>query len=158
MKSINLLLVSVACVILSGCSGFARSVAESANEWELDKYINRSYDEVIYENPRIGKLMGRESINDNYIVMKHLGEYGSSSSSMADGIYGKKTTHGRIVYFKVNSQSKVVEDWAFEIVEMGSGSCWFGICEGTDKKVLPIQEMDKLVKTSEGKSFKSWFN
>ena len=50
----------------------------------------------------------------------------------------------------------VITDWATEFYKAGSSTCWVGICGGAKKEQVPVEELDRIVKTSSGQSIQAW--
>ena len=151
MKSFALL---CAALLVSACSSIGHEVASGINNSQLRNTVGKPYQQVMYERPDLGKLIGRESLGNGDQVMKHVGEFGSATSSVA-GVYGKQDQQARVTYFRVDSSGKI-KDWATEFYKAGSATCWVGICSGATKEQVPAEELDRIVKTSAGKSIEAW--
>lgn len=146
---------TIACaLLLSACSSIGQQVASGINNTQLKGMVGKAYTDVIYERPDFGKLVGRERVNEDREIMKHVGDFGSATSDIG-GLYGKKESNARVIYFLVDSNGKVV-DWATEFYRAGTASCWVGICSGTKNEQVPVEELDRIVKTSAGKSVEAW--
>jgi hypothetical protein len=149
------LLVSLsAALLVSACSSIGHEVAFGINNSQLRSTVGKPYQQVMYERPDLGKLIGRESLSNGDQVMKHVGEFGKATSSVA-GVYGKQDQQARVTYFRVDANGKIT-DWATEFYKAGSATCWVGICSGATKDQVPAEEFDRIVKTSSGKSIDSW--
>ncbi len=102
----------------------------------------------MFEQPQFGKLVGRESVPSGGIIMKHVGDFGQETSDYG-GIYGKRVQNARVIYFLVDSNG-VVKDWATEFYRAGTANCWVGICSGDKAEQVPLEELDRIVRTSSG--------
>ena len=151
MKWITL---GVAAIVLVGCSSLGHEVASGVNNSQLRNTLGKPYAQVMYERPDFGKLVGRESLPNGDLVMKHVGDFGSATSNFA-GVYGKQHQQARVIYFRVDKKG-VIQDWATEFYKAGSSTCWVGICSGATKEQVPTEEFDKIVKTSNGQSLDAW--
>lgn len=145
---------ALAALLLAGCSSLGHEVASGINNSQLRNTLGKPYSQVMYERPDFGKLVGRESLPNGDQVMKHVGEFGSATSSVG-GIYGKQHQQARVIYFRVDRKG-VIQDWATEFYKAGSSTCWVGICSGAKKEQVPTEEFDKIVKTSDGQSLDAW--
>jgi hypothetical protein len=146
--------LAIAAIVLAGCSSLGHEVASGVNNSQLRNTLGKPYSQVMYERPDFGKLIGRESLPNGDTVMKHVGEFGSETSNVA-GIYGKQHQQARVIYFRVDKKG-VVKDWATEFYKAGSSTCWVGICGGEKKEQVPTEELDKIVKTSNGEPIQAW--
>lgn len=151
MKSFAL---AVAALLIAGCSSLGHEVASGINNSQLKNTLGKRYTEVMYERPDFGKLVGREHLSNGDQVMKHVGEFGQATSNVG-GIYGKQHQQARVIYFRVDSKG-VVRDWATEFYKAGSATCWVGICSGAKMEQVPTEELDRIVKTSNGEPIQSW--
>lgn len=140
--------------LLSGCSSLGHEVASGVNNKQLANTIGKPYKQVIFEHPDYGKLIGREALRNGDEVMKHVGEFGSATSSVG-GIYGKRDQQARVIYFRIDAKG-VVRDWATEFYKAGTSTCWVGICSGAKKEQVPSEELDRIVRTSSGESIQAW--
>jgi hypothetical protein len=147
-------LVIATTVFLTACGSVAHKVASGVDNAQLKNTVGKPYADVIYQHPYFGKLIGRERLQSGDEIMKHVGEFGKSTSDMV-GLYGKQRQNMRALYFLVDTQG-VIKDWASEFYEAGSASCWVGICGGSTNEQVPLEELDKLVKTSSGGSVAAW--
>jgi hypothetical protein len=150
----KLFLSLCAALLVTACSSFGHEVASGINNSQLRGTVGKPYQQVIYERPDLGKLVGREALANGDQVMKHVGEFGTATNSVA-GVYGKQDQQARVTYFRVDANGKV-KDWATEFYKAGSATCWVGICSGATKEQVPAEELDRIVKTSAGKSIESW--
>ena len=141
-------------VALTACGSIAHEVASGVNNAQLKSTVGKSYAQVVYERPDLGKLVGRETVGSGDQIMKHIGDFGAAQSSYG-GIYGKQKQNARVVYFLVDEGGKV-EDWATEFYQAGTAKCWVGVCGGGTNDQVPFEELDKIVKTSSGDSIESW--
>jgi hypothetical protein len=146
--------LGVAAIVLAGCSSLGHEVASGINNSQLRNTLGKPYTQVMYERPDFGKLVGREALANGDVVMKHVGEFGSSTSNFA-GVYGKQHQQARVIYFRVDKKG-MVRDWATEFYKAGSSTCWVGICSGATKEQVPTEEFDKIVRTSDGQSIDAW--
>ncbi len=108
----------------------------------------------MYAHPDFGKLIGRERLRNGDEIMKHVGDFGTSTSDVS-GIYGKRDQNARVTYFLVDSKG-IIKDWATEFYRAGTSRCWVGVCSGGKDEQIPSEELDKIVKTSSGNSLDSW--
>lgn len=148
------LAIAVSMVFLGACSSIGHKVASGINNNHLKGTVGKPYAEVMYQHPDFGKLIGRERLANGDEIMKHVGDFGTSTSDVG-GLYGKKKQNARVTYFLVDSNGNV-KDWASEFYQAGSANCWVGICAGAKNEQVPYEELDKLVKTSSGTSLESW--
>jgi hypothetical protein len=148
------LILAVAALVLSGCSSLGHEVASGINNSQLKNTLGKRYSDVMYERPDFGKLVGRETLPNGDVVMKHVGDFGSATSNVG-GIYGKQHQQARVIYFRVDKNG-VVRDWATEFYKAGTATCWVGICGGEKKEQVPQEELDRIVKTSSGQSIQAW--
>jgi hypothetical protein len=95
-----------AALVLAGCSSLGHEVASGINNSQLGNTLGKPYNQVMYERPDFGKLVGRESLPNGDVVMKHVGEFGSSTSNFA-GVYGKQHQQARVIYFRVDRKGVV---------------------------------------------------
>jgi hypothetical protein len=151
MKSFAL---AVAALLVVGCSSLGQEVASGINNSQLKNTLGKPYSEVMYERPDFGKLVGRETLPNGDQVMKHVGEFGQSTSNVG-GVYGKQHQQARVIYFRVDRKG-VIRDWATEFYKAGSSTCWVGICSGAKMEQVPSEELDRIVKTSSGQPIQSW--
>jgi hypothetical protein len=151
MKSFTL---AVAALLLAGCSAIGHEVASGINNSHLRSTVGKPYSQVMHERPDFGKLVGRETLANGDQVMKHVGDFGTATSNVG-GVYGKQHQQARVIYFRVDSRG-VVRDWATEFYKAGSSTCWVGICSGQKNEQIPAEELDRIVKTSNGQSIQSW--
>ena len=147
-------IVLVSALLLGACSSVGQKVASGINNSHLNGTVGKPYNEVMYEHPDFGKLIGREKLRNGNEVMKHVGDFGTESSQFG-GLYGKQKQNARVVYFLVDPQGNV-RDWATEFYQAGTAKCWVGICGGAKAEQVPFEELDKIVKTSSGGSIDSW--
>ena len=150
----KLLLSLCAVLLVTACSSIGHEVASGINNNQLRGTVGKPYQQVMYERPDLGKLVGRETLANGDQVMKHVGEFGTATSSVA-GVFGKQDQQARVTYFRVDAGGKIT-DWATEFYKSGSATCWVGICGGATKDQVPAEELDRIVKTSSGKSIESW--
>jgi len=143
-------------VALTACGSIAHEVASGVNNAQLKSTVGKSYAQVVYERPDLGKLVGRETVGSGDQIMKHIGDFGAAQSSYG-GIYGKQEHQARAVYFLVDGKG-VVKDWATELYKAGSSNCWVGICNGQKTEQVPTEELDRIVKTSSGAPLVTWRN
>jgi hypothetical protein len=141
-------------LLISGCSSIGQEVASGINNSQLSNTIGKPYNQVIFERPDFGKLVGRETLRNGDQVMKHVGDFGSATSNVG-GVYGKQHQQARVIYFRVDRKG-VVRDWATEFYKAGSSTCWVGICSGQKNEQIPAEELDRIVKTSNGQTIQSW--
>jgi hypothetical protein len=151
MKSFTL---ALAALVLAGCSSIGHEVASGINNSQLKNTLGKQYSQVIYERPDFGKLVGRETLPNGDTVMKHVGEFGSATNNVG-GIYGTQEQQARVIYFRVDKKG-VVKDWATEFYKAGKSTCWVGICGGEKKEQVPTEELDRIVKTSNGQPLQAW--
>lgn len=151
MKSVTL---AIAALVLAGCSSIGHQVASGINNNHLRSTVGKSYNDVMFERPDFGKLVGRESLPNGDQVMKHVGEFGSATSNVG-GIYGKQHQQARVIYFRVDKKG-AIKDWATEFYKAGSSTCWVGICSGAKMEQVSTEELDRIVRTSEGKPIQAW--
>jgi hypothetical protein len=144
----------VVAMLLSACSSIGHEVASGINNSQLRNTVGKPYQQVMYERPDLGKLIGRESLANGDVVLKHVGEFGTATSNFA-GVYGKQDQQARVTYFRVDG-SGTIKDWATEFYKAGSATCWVGFCNGATKDQVPAEELDRIVKTSAGKSIDAW--
>jgi hypothetical protein len=88
--------LGVAAIVLAGCSSLGHEVASGINNSQLRNTLGKPYTQVMYERPDFGKLVGREALANGDVVMKHVGEFGSSTSNFA-GVYGKQHQQARVI-------------------------------------------------------------
>ena len=150
----KLFLSLCAALLVTACSSIGHEVASGINNNQLRGTVGKPYQQVMYERPDLGKLVGRETLANGDQVMKHVGEFGTATSSVA-GVYGKQDQQARVTYFRVDAGGRIT-DWATEFYKSGSATCWVGICGGATKDQVPAEELDRIVKTSSGKSIESW--
>ena len=150
----KLFLSLCAALLVTACSSIGHEVASGINNNQLRGTVGKPYQQVIYERPDLGQLIGRETLANGDQVMKHVGEFGTATSSVA-GVYGKQDQQARVTYFRVDAGGKIT-DWATEFYKSGSATCWVGICGGATKDQVPAEELDRIVKTSSGKTIESW--
>ena len=148
------LLIVVSSLVLGACSSIGHKVASGINNNHLKGTVGQPYAEVMYQHPDFGKLIGRERLANGDEIMKHVGDFGTSTSEVG-GLYGKKKQNARVTYFLVDSHGNI-KDWATEFYQAGSANCWVSICAGAKNEQVPYEELDKLVKTSAGTSLESW--
>jgi hypothetical protein len=148
------LLIVASTLLLGACSSIGNKVASGINNNHLKGTVGKPYAEVMYQHPDFGKLIGRERLANGDEIMKHVGDFGTSSSDVG-GVYGKKKQNARVIYFLVDARGNI-KDWASEFYQAGSANCWVGICAGAKNEQVPYEELDKLVKTSSGTSLESW--
>jgi hypothetical protein len=148
------LLIVASTLLLGACSSIGNKVASGINNNHLKGTVGKPYAEVMYQHPDFGKLIGRERLSNGDEIMKHVGDFGTSSSEVG-GVYGKKKQNARVIYFLVDARGNI-KDWASEFYQAGSANCWVGICAGAKNEQVPYEELDKLVKTSSGTSLESW--
>lgn len=141
-------------LLLSACGSIGHEVASGINNSQLRGTVGKSYSQVVYERPDFGKLVGRESLPNGDEVMKHVGDFGTSTSSVG-GVYGKQHQQARVIYFRVNKNG-TIDDWATEFYKAGTATCWVGFCSGAKMEQVPVEELDRIVKTSAGQSIQSW--
>jgi hypothetical protein len=141
-------------LLVAGCSSIGQEVASGINNSQLRNTIGKPYNQVIFERPDFGKLVGRETLRNGDQVMKHVGDFGSATSNVG-GVYGKQHQQARVIYFRVDRKG-VVRDWATEFYKAGSSTCWVGICSGQKNEQIPAEELDRIVKTSNGQTIQSW--
>jgi len=134
-------IVLVSALLLGACSSVGQKVASGINNSHLNGTVGKPYNEVMYEHPDFGKLIGREKLGNGYEVMKHVGDFGTESSQFG-GLYGKQKQNARVVYFLVDPQGKV-KDWATEFYQAGTAKCWVGICGGA--KAEQVQDEQDVV-------------
>ena len=146
--------IIVACVSLASCGSIAQEVRSSLSNSQLDKLVGKPYADVVYEHPDFGKLVGREKTSGAFVIMKHVGDFGAESSDVG-GIYGKKILTARVIYFKVD-KGGIVRDWATEFYQSGKQTCWVGFCGGAESKQVPVEEFDRIVRTSKGETIAAW--
>jgi len=151
---VRILAVALSAFILTACSSIAHDVASGINNSQLKTTVGRSYGQVMYEHPDFGKLVGRERVGGGSEIMKHVGDFGTASSSYG-GIYGKQEQQARVVYFLVDAKGNV-KDWATEFYKAGTASCWVGVCSGAKQEQVPSEELDRIVKTSSGSTLAAW--
>jgi hypothetical protein len=147
-------IVIVSALLFAACSSVGQKVASGINNTHLKGTVGKPYAEVIYEHPDFGKLIGREKLDGGDEVMKHVGDFGTESSSFG-GVYGKQKQNARVVYFLVGTNGEI-KDWATEFFQAGTANCWVGVCGGAKNEQVPFEELDRLVKTSSGSSIESW--
>jgi hypothetical protein len=148
------LLIVASTLLLGACSSIGNKVASGINNNHLKGTVGKPYAEVMYQHPDFGKLIGRERLANGDEIMKHVGDFGTSTSDVG-GVYGKKKQNARVIYFLVDARGNI-KDWASEFYQAGSANCWVGICAGAKNEQVPYEELDKLVKTSSGTSLESW--
>ncbi len=148
------ILVTMLVSLLPACSSVAEKVSSGISNRQLNNVLDQTYEKVSYERPDFGKLVAREKLPDGSIVMKHIGDFGEQNSGM-QGMYGKQYKIARVIYFKVDKQG-VIKDWATATYEAGAATCWVGFCGGGEKKQVPIEELDAIVKTSDGSNYSIW--
>jgi hypothetical protein len=149
------LVTSLAVVLtLTGCGSVAHKVSTSITGVQLDKWVGQPYTKVVYERPDFGNMVARERVANGQEVMKHVGPYGTSESS-ALGIWGKQDQNYRVIYFLVDGQG-TVRDWASELYIGGQATCWVGFCGSRTAQQVPVEELDRIVKTSSGQSITNW--
>ena len=146
--------LAIASLLLAGCSSIGQEVASGINNSQLRNTIGKPYSQVVFERPDFGKLVGRETLPNGDQVMKHVGDFGSATSNVG-GVYGKQHQQARVIYFRVD-RGGVVRDWATEFYKAGTSTCWVGICSGQKNEQIPAEELDRIVKTSDGRSIQSW--
>jgi hypothetical protein len=147
-------IVVVSTLLFVACSSVGQKVASGINNTHLKGTVGKPYTEVMYEHPDFGKLIGREKLNSGHEVMKHVGDFGTESSSFG-GVYGKQKQNARVIYFLVDANGEI-KDWATEFYQAGSAKCWVGVCGGAKNEQVPFEELDRIVKTSSGSSIASW--
>jgi hypothetical protein len=150
----KMLTMIMSVILLTACTSMGHKVASGINNSQLKGTVGKSYEQVMYEHPDFGKLIGRERLQGGNEIMKHVGDFGTSTSDMA-GVYGKKEQNARVIYFLVDSQG-TIRDWASEFYRAGKATCWVGICAGAKMEQVPFEELDKIVKTSSGDSLETW--
>lgn len=146
--------IILACVSLASCGSIAQEVRSGLTNAQLNKMVGKPYKDVVYEHPDFGKLVGREKIPVDFVIMKHAGDFGSENSNVG-GIYGKKILTARVIYFKVDKDG-IVRDWATEFYQSGKETCWVGFCGGAESKQVPVEEFDRIVRTSKGETIAAW--
>lgn len=141
-------------LVLTACGAVAQKVSSGISNKQLASSTGQRYEDVLYRHPYYGKLIGREKLGDGNEIMKHVGDFGSAESEMA-GLYGKKRQNARVLYFLVDS-SGVVKDWATAVYEAGTATCWVGFCAGSNSEQVPLEELDRIVRTSSGAELELW--
>jgi hypothetical protein len=141
-------------LLVAGCSSIGQEVASGINNSQLRATIGKPYSQVIFERPDFGKLVGRETLPNGDQVMKHVGDFGTATSNVG-GVYGKQHQQARVIYFRVDGKG-LVRDWATEFYKAGSSTCWIGVCSGQKNEQIPAEELDRIVKTSNGQTIQSW--
>ena len=141
-------------LLLVSCGSMGHQVASGINNSQLKGTVGKSYEQVMYEHPDFGKLIGRESLPSGDVIMKHVGDFGQETSDFG-GIYGKRVQNARVVYFLVDSKG-AIKDWATEFYRAGSANCWVGICSGAKAEQVPFEELDRMVRTSSGQTLDAW--
>ena len=146
--------IVLSAMVLTACGSIAHEVASGINNSHLKATVGKPYEQVMYEHPDFGKLIGREQLRTGDQIMKHVGEFGSAKSDIG-GIYGKQEHQARVIYFLVDAKGNV-KDWASEFYKAGTATCWVGICSGAKQEQVPAEELDKIVKTSSGAPVAAW--
>ena len=54
---------------LSACGSIAQDVASGINNSQLKSTVGKTYSQVVYERPDLGKLIGREALNTGDQIM-----------------------------------------------------------------------------------------
>jgi hypothetical protein len=144
----------LATLFLASCASVGHQVASGISNTQLKRTVGKPYEQVMYEHPDFGKLIGRESLPAGHVIMKHVGDFGQETSDYG-GIYGKRVQNARVIYFLVDSNG-VVKDWATEFYRAGTANCWVGICSGAKAEQVPFEELDRIVRTSSGQTLDAW--
>jgi hypothetical protein len=147
-------IVSASMLLLVACSSVGQKVASGINNTHLNGTVGKPYNQVMYEHPDFGKLIGREKLASGDEVMKHVGDFGTETSNFG-GVYGKQKQNARVIYFLVDTNGEI-KDWATEFYQAGSAKCWVGVCGGAKNEQVPFEELDRIVKTSSGSSIEAW--
>jgi len=74
--------LALAALLAAGCSSIGHEVASGVNNSQLKNTLGKPYTQVMYERPDFGKLIGRETLPNGDQVMKHVGEFGQSTSNV----------------------------------------------------------------------------
>ena len=77
----KLFLSLCATLLVTACSSIGHEVASGINNNQLRSTVGKPYQQVMYERPDLGKLVGRETLANGDQVMKHVGEFGTATSS-----------------------------------------------------------------------------
>jgi hypothetical protein len=107
--------IVLSAMVLTACGSIAHEVASGINNSHLKATVGKPYEQVMYEHPDFGKLIGREQLRTGDQIMKHVGEFGSAKSDIG-GIYGKQEHQARVIYFLVDAKGNV-KDWAKRVLQ-----------------------------------------
>ena len=149
------MLLATSLLILTGCGSVGEKISHNLDGAFLNKYVGKNYATLVDERPMLGKVYGKESLNDGSVVMKHLGEGGESGSDA--GFYNSKTKLIKATYLKV--KDGVIEDWATALIEGSKTKCWVGFCgkdNADDMANVDIDAVDGVVLTKDKKPYSSW--